>query len=1361
MNKQLYRSVLIACVVSLQLFGNILQAQNITKPKIACPNNVWVNSYNGVMFYQRPELQYPNHSMPLQVTFYYNSSSYNRNLGYGTGWSIGNEMRYEVDSLGIVVIRGDGRRDLFKKFGNLFESPAGVFDKLSQESNKYILTGKQGDKYYLGDAQNPVIEKMEDRHGNFLNFTYTGKLLSSVSDNHGRSLNLTWKDSLLVKTKASFDTHEYTYQYDTLRQLVRVVNPMGFTTAYGYDTRGLLNEIIDPNGNKTQIFYNGDYSVSRVKTALTDKSIRYENNQTVIVDYVQPTNQFTTYRWDDKGRVIEKKGHCCGRQQKMEYDNNDNVIKRTDANGNVTRYTYDAEGNMLTATDPLGNVERYTYESNFNQITSYTDKKGNITRYSYDAEGNLLKVENPLSHTLEFTYGNLGQMLSYKDANGNITYFTNDDYGNITAITDVGNRTVRLDYDTRGNVTALTDAMGNTTRYEYSKQNLPVKLTNALGQNTLISYDRNGNRLSVTDPMLRKTSYKYNELGDVTEIQDPLNQITQYTRNAKSLVTNVTDAMNGQTRLLYDDMGQLSMQINAENDTTHYHYDMKGNLTGILQPDGATLQYTYNENDQVVNISDNVGLIAEYVYDANGNVITEKDGEGKETHYEYDRLNRVIKVTDPLGFFEQYEYDKNDKITKLTHKNGTVESFTYNNLNQLTGHKDAMNNVTRFTYDNNDNLSSVTDANNHATHYEYDALKRNTLITFADESTKQYWYDAAGNVQKYKDNAGNVMTYTYDGLNRLTQKQYPDNSSDQYSYDALGQMLTAINANAAVTFTYDRIGRILSENLNGKTTAYAYNTAGRLRSITYPGGRAIQEFYDTRNRLSRITEGSETLVTMHYDPNNRLQERSYSNGTTTQFTYNDAGLLTRIIDAPAISDVSMEYDKNGNMLYRKDNLYPNRSETYAYDNLQRLTGFKRGIMAGNDIPAPFKSITYGMDALGNRTIVTEDGVNTSYTAGSMNQYTAISGGLNAAPTYDGNGNMLNDHQHSYTYDYNNRMTGVDNAATATYKYDALGRRIQKQTAEGTLDYFYDGDRIIEEYAGNTAQANYLYGNWVDDILQMSRSGHEYFYHKNHLGSVIAITNQNAAIVERYQYDPYGQPIIYNEAGNEISQSAIGNTILFTGREYNYETRTYYYRARTMHPQLGRFNQYDPLEYVDGMNMYSYVGNNPIIYIDIWGLQKDCFSWLDGLQLGLDAAGFVPGLGAFPDLINAGISAGRGNWGEAGLAALAAIPIVGDLAAAGKIAKNVAKADNFFDGAKYSNKVLKQMEKVNDMHHAFPKSVDGYATKYGRFETKIGKDGKPYEWLEMRGSYGNKDGTFEYIKDENGVINHRFFNTNNP
>ena len=129
--------------ILLGLSSVAVQGQNIIRPKIACPNDIWVNSYNGVLFYQRADLSVPNRGMDLQAVFYYNSSYNEQNYGYGNGWSLGYEMRYSNDSLGIIIEQGDGRQDLYTRYGNTFESPAGVFNTLSFEGTAYKLTANR------------------------------------------------------------------------------------------------------------------------------------------------------------------------------------------------------------------------------------------------------------------------------------------------------------------------------------------------------------------------------------------------------------------------------------------------------------------------------------------------------------------------------------------------------------------------------------------------------------------------------------------------------------------------------------------------------------------------------------------------------------------------------------------------------------------------------------------------------------------------------------------------------------------------------------------------------------------------------------------------------------------------------------------------------------------------------------------------------------------------------------------------------------------------------------------------------------------------------------------------------------------
>ena len=118
----------------------------------------------------------------------------------------------------------------------------------------------------------------------------------------------------------------------------------------------------------------------------------------------------------------------------------------------------------------------------------------------------------------------------------------------------------------------------------------------------------------------------------------------------------------------------------------------------------------------------------------------------------------------------------------------------------------------------------------------------------------------------------------------------------------------------------------------------------------------------------------------------------------------------------------------------------------------------------------------------------------------------------------------------------------------------------------------------------------------------------YFYHTDGLGSVVALSQWNSStsqgeIVERYAYDAFGQTKILDSGFSVLSSSAYGNPVMFTGRRYDAESSLYDYRARIYSPALGRFLQPDPIGYYDSMDFYAYVNNNPLNWIDPWGLCK--------------------------------------------------------------------------------------------------------------------------------------------------------------
>ena len=154
---------------------------------------------------------------------------------------------------------------------------------------------------------------------------------------------------------------------------------------------------------------------------------------------------------------------------------------------------------------------------------------------------------------------------------------------------------------------------------------------------------------------------------------------------------------------------------------------------------------------------------------------------------------------------------------------------------------------------------------------------------------------------------------------------------------------------------------------------------------------------------------------------------------------------------------------------------------------------------------------------------------------------------------------------------------------------------------------------------NNLIRTYTAGPGIDNWL--SFTGHittnTYYYITDHVGTVHAVTDSSGAVIESYRYSPYGKVLdVFDENGNTISQSAIGNRILFQGREYDWDTGFYYFRARWYDPDTGRWLSKDPIGINGGLNQYVFCGNNPIMFIDPLGL------WQITLGFGYGYAGRI-------------------------------------------------------------------------------------------------------------------------------------------
>ena len=434
---------------------------------------------------------------------------------------------------------------------------------------------------------------------------------------------------------------------------------------------------------------------------------------------------------------------------------------------------------------------------------------------------------------------------------------------------------------------------------------------------------------------------------------------------------------------------------------------------------------------------------------------------------------------------------------------------------------------------------------------------KNSQILSGTAPLRQYACTANGKLGSLTDvhlPTGNVTSFGHDGFDRPLTTTYPGGSKETLSYDAGGNVRSRqTRKDDTIAFGYETLNRRTSKTAPGEpTVTLATDPAGRVLSVS-----------DDSAALTVPTGSAQYMVNYAYDAQNRLTGASWPN--------------VPVAATPAAGSVTIGHSYN------------------AADQRSGETVSDRGWLL---YPAAVAGTV-------------------STTPNALDQYAAVGP---VTPTYDGNGNLTFDGTFTYGYDAESRLTSVKQGATAvaSYAYDAQGRRKTRTVGATTTVYVTDADdREVVEYAGSggAVQRWHAFGLGADEVLNRMEvaGGTRVTLVPDIQGSIIASVDGGTGAVMRTGYLAFGE-----------NATDVSGGFRYTGRRLDPETAgsaaepsgLYYYRARMYSPALGRFLQPDPVGVAGGVNLYAYVGNDPLNQRDPSGLRT-----VYG-QLGIGAVGVL-------------------------------------------------------------------------------------------------------------------------------------------
>ena len=973
----------------------------------------------------------------------------------------------------------------------------------------------------------------------------------------------------------------------------------------GFNCAGNLVWISDHYGNFIAISYNAHDRIT---------SVRDQNNNQLTFDYYNMKNPMLSSITDSRGRVIEYDyGDFLDRQPYRLYSINFRKLNTDGTAGAI----YKKISLEYTKTDIIFDYIITSVSSSDGEkcVLDYNGKLNSITKYATidkipdgaslaQAEENIITTVN-----IQCAAQPYQTVITDEDGNKEIYRFSTDKtlseyYQEVNGLVVKAERYEYEPYTNRKTIKATRNSLNKKSFNDYVFEEGETTTTLLDIYNNPTSTVISGIQVAPNATKSLSIDYEYDAL------QRCIKETKTETYSDETTFVYVTRNM------YYQDTGILLKTIRyvqGEEATTgvtaeEYVYDEHGNISMTKRYNKQCSSNNPPESEYDFTSSSTTTIFyEEKEYNEQGQVVLEWDETGLyETIYEYvPGTNLLDGVTMPNFNVVNYAFDNEDRLIEISSSidgrgNVSFTGFTAGEITDMnfSGNLDYLN----YEYDKKRRVSSIkmgTDNYETITYEdkvsEADTIVDKVVLLNAKNETFKAVVDRAGNFEKAYYRMQPIADETlilekeYDEYGQMTRLvDHLSGEEISIEYNTVGEVAsyvsTSDNRTHTETFTYSARGQLSEIIYSGaisRTTTFSYksNASGDLQELT-TGNFVYNVTYDQYDRQATetIKDAEGNVIdsrSISYRQEGKhgthmVNELTYADNSRLTYTYDECGNIQTVKQ----NDLLLaQYRYDGlNRLIREDNQAFGETYLYTYDGNGNILSRERHLFTTSD------------------TVITGTGYIRTYTYNSKNQLINHNGQQNE---YDLLGNPT-----SYQGNYLSWIRGRKLRAynDIQFTYDAQGKRISKNT---TKYYYNSAGKLIASSDG----MEYFYGN--AGVMGFVYNGQQYVYRKNLQGDIIAILDNTGAIVVQYVYDAWGVGLALDPNGNEItSLTHIGqlNPFRYRGYFYDVETGLYYLKSRYYDPTTGRFINMDSITYADpsvinGLNLYVYCENNPVMDID--------------------------------------------------------------------------------------------------------------------------------------------------------------------